>query len=701
MRKLVLLVSFLMIACAGQARASGDLGCIPDIKAFHTSFSGCENMALIAPSNDTRANLALLMLDLHERVGQPLTTPPGSEYYNWPKNDWAWPSDWQSFAAFLSPVPAPAGDDDQSGMDTEGEGTICISDQTGADGFINAVGSDSSIDQAEKDALTDARKNVHCKTDTKQGDTAPTLPTLTVHSPAATEFAAYLAAVNKFYGADRLDPAGFTALKTANQVWVKEAAIYMEARVKLLGALQTGLSDYGDVDLKQADKTKAGEAAEALKAYLDAYPAGTYANSARGLLRRAYWLLGDVAAQLAAYNDQINEVPKAVQGLDIADLVEEIDAKLPEEAYKNPKADPLLVAIELLRDMRPGSEDDADAKKMTAADLEAVKEVFKDKPELYTYLQAALAYFVQHDNKAVLALLPEAKLPAQLNYLQFSTAMLRAAASNDAKAFADIIAAAGSPLQRGNAEMAWAMAQERAGNLDAVFAADTPVTSALIRTRLLEYAAGPGLLRRQALSGSTSPPERAVTLYTLLYRDLTQGAYASFVDDVKMVPPSAANAKNDDYGKLGTSPPLKDYLWDGKGEGFDCPAIAGIAAKLAAAPKDPHQLLCLGEFLRLNLGDDFELATAPDKDTLGGAGLKFPGKSLVRQDIYQQVMADAKAGADDKAFALYRAVECYASVGDNHCGGKDVDKSVRKGWFNRLKKEFGKTKWAGEAKYYY
>ncbi len=66
-----------------------------------------------------------------------------------------------------------------------------------------------------------------------------------------------------------------------------------------------------------------------------------------------------------------------------------------------------------------------------------------------------------------------------------------------------------------------------------------------------------------------------------------------------------------------------------------------------------------------------------------------------------QVMVDQKAGTEDKAFALYRAVECYASVGDNHCGGKDVDKSTRKAWFNRLKKEFGNTAWAREAKYYY
>lgn len=703
MRKLILLFPFLALAYSSPARASGDVGCTPDLRAFHTDFSGCENMALIAPSNDTRANLAMLLLDLHNRVGAPLSEAPGNEYYNWPKNDWAWPADWQSFSVLLSPTPPPSDDDSQSiaGYDTEGEGTICISDQAGADGFVKAVSADTSIDQSEKDALIDARKNVHCKNDTKQGGDVPALPVLTLHSPAATEFSAYLAAVNKFYGVDRLDPAGFAPLKTASQPWVKEAAIYMEGRVLLLKALQSGLSDYGDVDITKADKTAATAAGDALKAYIDAYPGGAYMNSARGLLRRAYWLSGDPNKQLAAYSDQINETSQAVKGLDTANLVEEIDAKLPADAYKDPKADPLLIAIDLLRDMRPGAADDADDKHLSPADLEKVKDSFKDKPELYLYLQAALAHFVQHDDKAVLALLPDTKPTGNLNYLQFSTAMLRAKASGDPKAYVEIIAAAGSPLQRGNAELAWAMAQERADKLDAVFDADSPVTSPLIRVRLLEFAAGPGLLRKESLNAKRAQPERSLALYTLLYRDLTQGDYKAFADDVKQIPPSAATQKTDDYGKLGNSPPIKDYLWDGKGEGLDCPNISGVAAKLAVAPKDVHSLLCLGEFLRLTMGDEIELATPPNADDLGGAGLKFPGKTFIRQNIYQQVIADAKAGADDKAFALYRAIECYASVGNNHCGGKDVAKSVRKGWYDRLKKEFGKTKWAGEAKYYY
>ncbi len=49
-----------------------------------------------------------------------------------------------------------------------------------------------------------------------------------------------------------------------------------------------------------------------------------------------------------------------------------------------------------------------------------------------------------------------------------------------------------------------------------------------------------------------------------------------------------------------------------------------------------------------------------------------------RLALYQQVIADAKAEPEDKSYALYRAVMCYAPSGYNDCGGKDVDKAVRK-----------------------
>ena len=65
MRKLVALVVLLVAACLwhAPAQASGDFGCTPAWTLSHPDFTGCDNMAMLQPGNDTRANLLLLMLD--------------------------------------------------------------------------------------------------------------------------------------------------------------------------------------------------------------------------------------------------------------------------------------------------------------------------------------------------------------------------------------------------------------------------------------------------------------------------------------------------------------------------------------------------------------------------------------------------------------------------------------------------------------
>jgi hypothetical protein len=50
---------------------------------------------------------------------------------------------------------------------------------------------------------------------------------------------------------------------------------------------------------------------------------------------------------------------------------------------------------------------------------------------------------------------------------------------------------------------------------------------------------------------------------------------------------------------------------------------------------------------------------------------------------------------------LYRAVQCYAPSGNNHCGGKDVPKAQRKAWYQTLKTTFSGSVWAQRLKYYW
>ena len=86
---------------------------------------------------------------------------------------------------------------------------------------------------------------------------------------------------------------------------------------------------------------------------------------------------------------------------------------------------------------------------------------------------------------------------------------------------------------------------------------------------------------------------------------------------------------------------------------------------------------------------------------MGGGKSIFPGEPFSRGEIYKRLIADPATPDHDKAYALYRAVQCYAPTGANGCGGKDVDEAQRKTWYNLLKSRYGSTSWARSLKYYW
>jgi hypothetical protein len=78
-----------------------------------------------------------------------------------------------------------------------------------------------------------------------------------------------------------------------------------------------------------------------------------------------------------------------------------------------------------------------------------------------------------------------------------------------------------------------------------------------------------------------------------------------------------------------------------------------------------------------------------------------PGKPFSRGEIYKKLIADPSTPDRDRAYALYRAVNCYGPSGHNACGGKDVELSQRKAWFKMLKSQYGATSWAQSLQYYW
>ncbi|MFO1034970.1 MAG: hypothetical protein U1E15_13185 [Hyphomicrobiales bacterium] len=636
---------------------------MPYLASLASAFN-CDVLGVLAPDNDTRDNLIMLAADRQ-------------------KQD-------------LPQWPVRKADENEEGY-YWGEGSVCVSDASGAAAFAAAVDADAGIPAAEKATLKALRNAVKCSDGSAQADAAAQLAS--VQSANGKAFAAYLTAVTDFYLKSHTDAAGFAALSNATNPWVKEAAHYMQARITLLQSQALAFDDYGSLDRSKIDQGQVVKAREALTAYLTDYPAGAYAASAKGLLRRADWVSGDPATLAATYSKIVTGGPVTLATMDIAN---EIDLKLPLESYTNAAADPLLLAVQDLRLMRSElDENDNAIVKFKAEDLEAQRPRFAGQEALFTYLLAARAWYADKNGAEVLRLLGVAAPSGKQSYLDLSTQMLRAAAldaSGDASArdlYLQLLPLATQAYQRPTVEMALAKFDERHKNISAVFDENSQITDPDIRMKLLDYVAGPIILKMQATSDKASQAERETAIYRLFVRDMTQGRFKGFLEDIKLLPPKPApNADGDVEDKFAA------FRWEGgSDDGYACPDVVQIAKALAANPKDVKGRLCLGDFFRTQ---DVVPIEPAEKDALGGTGSIFGGAELARHDFYTSIMHDKQASRSDRAYALFRAIHCYQPVGNNACGGGDgVELSQRKAWFNELRAKYGDTSWGRSARVYW
>ena len=277
-------------------------------------------------------------------------------------------------------------------------------------------------------------------------------------------------------------------------------------------------------------------------------------------------------------------------------------------------------------------------------------------------------------------------------------------------------------LQRPAVELALAQNYEKSGELDAVFAPDSLIQSQTYREVLLAYSAGPTLLRQQAMALDATTRERQLALYVLLFKELTREHYQDFLDDLRLIPASEPLTKKSEpdtyyyeytlpshkFGTRDESPLLTDFNWPGTkaGKGFACPSLRDTADALASNPQDARSQICLGEFLRLNDYDGFLTGARRFPEwrvptELGTVAVQFPGKGRSRLDIYKEIIANPKAARDARAYALYRAVNCWAPSSHNACDNTNDPVSQRKQWFQELKTKYRGTVWADTLKYYW
>jgi TolA-binding protein len=672
------------------AAASFDMWCEPSWTLVHRDITGCDDMAILGPGNDTRVNLLLLTLD---QRGKAIEAPAGSET----------PDPFAEWPLFARRFTAAPGDEASNEEFAYGEGSRCRSNESGTTAFVEQVSAATEIPEAERATLITTRQALQpdCAA-AASGGTALAEALQPVQSPLGKSFAAYLQGAQAFYDGD-YDAAKthFAGLTAVAQPWLAETARYMLARVEVNRAQVDYFDEYGYPKDEAADAKVIDAAEAAFNDYLAAYPQGAYAVSAQGLLRRVYWLGKRSDPLAAAYQARLGAATGSPGGLEDVALLDEIDNKLLMAAGFAPSSDPILLAVDDLLRMRESG------KPMAREELEAQRSSFASNTALFDYLLAAHDFYIGNKPEAVLQAIPAGAPQAPLSYLEFSRQALRGMALEalkDAGARAHWLAllpAATQPMQRPAVELALAMHDERTGAIEKVFAADSPITNASMREILLGKIADADLLRRQAKDESRPQHERDTALYVLLYKEITRGHYADFLKDLALV---RADAPVEGYtGGLSTgdAPPLGVFTQTTTLGDYGCGPLKETAAKLAKNPKAPKPLLCLADFMRANGFDQNTLDTAPEGDQLGSTPSLFKGAPYARFETYKALIASSKTPAEDKAYALYRAVRCYAPAQINSCGGEDVEESQRKAWFQQLKKRYPNSKWAKELQGYW
>jgi hypothetical protein len=766
---------------ANAAYASTDDSCSPTWTLTQARYSNCSNLPFLTPSNDNRVNLALMLADQqHVTLKVQPRKDDGMEYgYSLvpftpaaliadlqaalaanpkqPRQDPqqaaadSKPSGANQKPAAADPKPAAAdqkaagadpkqaaaatdqaaeGDDDTASSYGTGEGTRCSSNADGATAFINALHASTDVPQAERKTLEDARQTLPA---TCEAAPAAAIPVPAgIQSALGRQFAAYLAGAGAFYNGDYAAAlASFNTLADSPQPWLKETARYMIGRTELNLAQRDAFDQYGYFDTKKVDPAAAAAAKAGFTAYLAQYPTGDYAASARGLMRRVYWLSGQAGPLAEEFQWQFAHAdsPQHTR-LATADLINEADGKLLSNnaAPLDQVRDPRMLAVLDLMGMRAAD----DNKRIPLSAIESQQASFAGSEDLYNYLLAAHALYVRNDADNALKLLPSTQPDHPLDYLEFSRQTLRGLAlenkgdwSSASQQWLKLLPVAQQPLQNAQLQLALAINYEQSGNLAKVYAIDSPIKDAAIRDILLRNDAGRDLLLDRVHATAAPKEERDLALFVLLYKDLMRGRYADFLTDYALLPadlpkPGPAPRADADAGDAaapasayGPERPLNLFLWAGTptNSGYACPALPDIAQTLKQNPKAPQALNCLGEFVRTNDLDGLPLdqpqidrAHGPSAHApliLGSMPSQFGGNRFSRLEGYKTIIATPGADAETRAYALYRAVNCYGPSGYNGCGGDEVEPPARKAWFQMLKTQYANSAWAKKQRYYW
>lgn len=720
LNKALLTGAFLLLPITSYA--SFDTYCSLNWSAQIQHYDACSNLPMLNPANDNETNMRLLLADKQlAKIAVPTPMPSWTEEYG------AVPFDAAEFKLAISNAvpsqrqkPLKPEPYDASWVSLTEE--RCRSNDAGTMAFINQVNKDTALKPTEKKFLITQRQTI-----TPQCDNALTFIKMQPElSALVRQYVSYMNGTIAFYNGNY--PAAqkiYGALSTVTTPWIAETAIYMQTRTAVENAYHTGLDEYGSASSDKIDKTALANAFDAITQYFKSYPKGQYAASARGLLRRLYWLGGQQRQLIDEFVWQFNHRDSLQFNLEMQYVPEEINQRIFENRRFNLASfkDPFFLATYDLMYMRKSSSEKY--KPLSWNALQAQQDYFKTQPELYRYLQATHLFLLQNKPDQALDYLPKDNPPERLTYLQLSQFVLKGRVleqtghTDEARAlWKALLNSAKAPYQHQMVELQLALNLQRSKDFTAFFTPNSLIQDPAIRAVIIKRAADANLLESIINSNSTSTQEKQAARFVLLYKSLNYQHYKQFVDALNYLPPNAAQYQGSESTKesLTNQPKFSVFLWQGSkiNSQLNCPALSTIAQTLATKPTDEISLLCMGEFVRLSqfdwlnynlesdyVDDDNNATASSNLNRPLGVGIRpFKGTAFSRGEVYKKII-NSSANDELKVYALYRAINCYAPAGANDCGGEAVDKTVRQNWFNQLKQDYPDSQWAKEQKYFW
>ena len=668
------------------------------------------------PENDSRDNL-LRLLSQEKAFDLPVQSMPeditrSRDFY------FAYHPQWDETAPQPASAPVSAEDsplsrqmaelninaDEANLNDAEHENRHVSNNTESVSQYFAALLADAALTAEQRQALAQARMGLYSDATREQIESS--LATLPADSPAQ-HYKSYLAAAASFYAGDYASAErDFAQLAKSDRPWLAETAQYMLMRTALNKSSQNSVGEYGDFDIAKINREDASQAQILAQAYLQRFPQGQYADSTRGMLRRINWYL-QAWPQLAGLYEQT--IQQAADAQQLRKIVIEYDNVYGMAFYEQsvleafPDA-PRVSYIELLRALRLNSDNKPT---LTQAQLDASKPVFEQRQKLPLWRDLQLNLWLATGNYAAIiqAVAPAQKL-APRDTLAFSEQVLYGEALMGQKNWAaardfwqQLLKVSQDNEQRQYVQAKLAATLVYSGDVAAIFAPESAVTNLRFRSQVLKTQATLEQLRQQAVHGPNNE-ERTIALHTLLVRDLTENRFGDWLNDKKLVsditPPVIDEAFNDVN--------LSTFDWNGDAAqaGYTCRSLNETVTVLSKKADDAHALNCLGEFFRTTQTHVDLWKNSTGNDVLEAAiSRKQPFGQFDRQSYYQQIITSPTAEVEDKSFALYRAIMCYAPSGSNECGGEDVDKQQRKGWFTQLKTQYPGSPWAQKLKYYW